>query len=437
MKLSKISMALGAMMMGAAGQSFALAPTSSFAVQVYISGASAQQLVIGDVISTMCQAGTIDVMYDTGTAGKDYRAYACKASGISGVANGTNVVVHNRAKGGSVWGVIPVARGQSIERMALDGSCVSSGTVDILSGTPVLNVTRWNCPNKVNAVPDGGVSDVEPALFVGINKASPADTDVSPTDLGNMTVGSQNAVIFGIPVSIDVYNALSTAQGGGVPSLTRAQITSIFTGTYQNWAQVDAALAGVGPAGDGSIKVCRRVNGSGSQAATNQFFMNFPCANPGALLPTTAGDSGPGYTVVENSSSGFVESCVNAANGGAIGLLATERQPAGGANWKYVKVNGVEPTVANATSGAYEWFVEQSIQWRNTTVNGAPAPSAQQLAILEVFKTKSGDPAVLQFTNGVAALPTNGYTPSIPFDPTNPVMQGTKFTNSCAAPQLF
>ncbi|BAN36630.1 hypothetical protein SCD_n02831 [Sulfuricella denitrificans skB26] len=410
MKLTKISLACA--MALAAGQALAHAPSVTPDLEVFISGASAQQLTLGAIVEGMMTAGTIDVFYDTASSGKDYRAYFGTGK-VGTVIAGKKVLVHNRAKGGSVWGVNPVARAEAISRMAIDGGCAA-----VVSA--VYPAATYKCANTVNAVPDAGVSDVEPKMFVGNNVAT-GDSQLTDAERAKLTVASQNAVIMGIAVTNNMP----------LTSLSRAQLTSILTGTYQDWSQVDASLSG-------PITVERRVNGSGTQAGANAFFGGFPCVANGFLPLADASFTTPGgFTVVENSASGGVKSGLNAdfaAGKMAVGILSTESVPAGTDNWHHVSIDGIAPTVGNATAGLYDYFVEQTIQYRNTTVNGVAAPSGLKASFLSDFIVRSGNPAVLSALKGVAALPTNYDQTAYPV---GQVMKGTKLNNTCQPTILF
>ncbi|MBU1690480.1 MAG: hypothetical protein KJ958_14870 [Gammaproteobacteria bacterium] len=414
MKLNKISAACGLAVAVLSAQAFAHGPAVTPDLQVFISGASAQQLTLGKIVEGMMTAGTIDVFYDTNSSGKDYRAYFGTVNGTGTSLDGKKVLIHNRAKGGSVWGVNPVARAQAISRMAVDGTAGNCAAV----ANAVFPAATYKCANTVNAVPDAGVSDVEPGLFSGINVAN-GDSELTDAERAKLTVASQNAVIMGIAVTKNMPLA----------SLSRAQITSMLTGAYQDWSQVDASLSG-------PIIVERRVNGSGTQAGANAYFLGYPCST-GKLAPATASNSvAGGYTVVENSGSGDVKAALNAlpATKMAIGILSTESVSTTSDNWKHIPIDGVEPSIANAANGKYDYFVEQTIQYRNATVNGVAAPSGNMAVFLADFITRSGNPDILSTLKGVSALPTN-YDPTA--YPAGQVMKGTKLNNTCQPTQLF
>lgn len=424
MQLKPLTAACALALAGVSGQALALGPGVTPDVQLFISGSSAQQKSLGALFGSFCKSGTLDTYFDNG-GGKQFRAYFCTFDGanprVPASLAGKNVLIHNRAKGGSAFGVLPVARAQAIDSMQVSAAnCTSTGAA------------TWSCDisagKLVPRVPDGGVSDVEPAMFVPPN-VPPGGTAVTGADLANLTVGSELAVVFGVVVS----------NNTPVSNLSRSQVASIFSGTYRDWHQVDPAI----PAGT-PIQVCRRVPGSGTQAGAQAFFLNSPCSKTGAVDFVTSALSDPvsGYTVSELPSTGDLLTCVNnaaAAGKMAIGISGIEKQPGPTDAYKYVSIDGIAPTVQDAATGKYDYWFEQAIQWRSTTVGGIPAPSGAQLDLLNLIKSASGDPAVITSAgiDGVAALPTNGFAPTIPFTATNPVMQGSRFSNSCQAPRLF
>lgn len=449
MKLKQITIATGLALV--AGQAMALAPTAAVDFTINSAGSSAQQASLGGVFTQLCQAGTIDTFYDT-VAGSNHRAYSCTLKTTLGNAliNGKKMLFLHRAQGGSINGVNPVAKGESLARMVVDGTCVATGNV-----YPVL--PQYTCGNTVNAIPDAGVSDEEPSLFKGINLPAGA-SPLTSSQLGNLSSFSQNAVVFGIATT----NNVNAAQ----PNLSRAQVTTLDIGGYGDWGSVNAALAGK------PVILCRRTPGSGSQAAMNAYFPGVPCLGSAAVTPLdkTANSvtDGSALTVIENSSTGAVANCLNAAfNGGAFtdaygtvfnlpagsaafGILSTEKQPAVSDKWKFSNIDGIAATVLNATTGAYDFYVEQSFQYRNKDicVGGADTPhatpchggevlvlkpTATQNAFMTKFIAASGDPAVISSIPGVAALPS--YDPSA--YPAGQVMKGTRANNTCQPSQLF
>lgn len=276
---------------------------------LFISGASAVQGGLAQISTTLFQSGTayfFEPAASSGRTNSDYRAVAGKLASAAGTwAAGTNVIIVNRARGGSVWGVNAVARGESIENLAITtASCTGgSGT----SGAPFL------CNTLETRKPDAGVSDVAPRLFDGAynTEGEPADPALTPAELARLNVEAIYGLAFGVPVS----NNLPLFK------LNKPKLSGIMTGNVGTWAEVDASL----PADD--ILLCRRVNGSGSQAVANLYYGNYPCAKSGFNVPADR-DSGAAWNgtntfvvegntgalnVVENSSSGNVRTCLNNA----------------------------------------------------------------------------------------------------------------------------
>lgn len=367
-------------------------------VTVRISGSSALQNTLVGISESMMVAGSIDVYEDTGSSGSNFRAVygTMKATGtpvgattIPSSLGGKKVLLIERAQGGSFQGVGPVARAQSITfmKVANDGSCTA------VSGGTYPGFT-FQCSGTESKIPDGGVSDVEPALFQTVNLPA-GETALSASELASINAASQNAVIFGIAVTNNVP----------LTSLSSQQVTAILAGNYQDWSQVSSSLSG-------PITLETRAAGSGTKAWSNAMFLVNPCSPTGQQGPAvTTGDpvNFSVYTVVENSSTGGVKSGLNsvfAKGQKGVGIISYENAPGASDNWKFVAIDGLVPSdatnpVHNAVLGNYSNFVEQSMQWRNS------APAGAVLDYMSTFRTVSGDPAILKTLKGVAALPLN------------------------------
>lgn len=466
--------------MAFAGQAFALSPTVTTAASttpLFISGSSALQVTIGQIATSLFAPGSIDVYFDPTGNGANYRAYSGTfKSGITGISSGSNGVIYEMAKGGSLMGIVPVATANFANTglpntQILDmTTCGTAATgTDSVTGAP-----QWTCTGAKNAVPDAGVSDVEPALFSGINV--PAGS-VSATPA---IVAALNA-----KPTLAQPMAIILTPNAGITSLSKAQVTALMNGTSSDWSYVDASLAA------GPVVVCRRVAGSGTQASINDFFFGFPCST-GATSPSTASAVAGGYTVIENSGSGQLAACMTAvvdgtapgytiditsgtistagvdsthitlpAGGRAIGLMGLDRQPGTIKNagikgssstvavpeqYIFSAIGGVAASVENATTGAYDVVVNNSWNNRLGTVAGIAPLSGTKLAFYNAMKANSGNAAILGAAKtpavpGVAALadPVN-----LNYDPTtvvyngqtillNPVMRVDKAT-SCQSP---
>ena len=230
---------------------------------VYLSGASAARGFIEELI-TNAGVPSADAICDTTKPvwkfqdagnGKSQNAYMCELdagnSALAGIVTSKpNVLIYKRSAGGSAQGVSPL-----INQDAADAQSDVIEFLDITSGCTLTTAAavgtlgKVECPSTHLAVPDFGVSDVDPIQFRAQN--TPVGfAPVTKDDLGKLTVTGSVALTFGIPVTTDMRNGLQEAQFGvadacvGIdseacmPSLSRNQIASIYTGKLSNWDQL-------------------------------------------------------------------------------------------------------------------------------------------------------------------------------------------------------
>lgn len=283
----------------------------------FLAGASAVQGGLTAIETSLFNAGSFRLANTTASS-KDYEAIAGTLAAGTGPWAGQTAIFIYRVKGGSVYGVNSVARNQDIETLVVkSANCGSSGAGTAAS--PYVCDLSDGSEAKPHRSPDAGVSDVAPKFFqpdfnTEGETPAPALTD---TELANF---ASIQPLFTLPFAPAVTNNVNVA-------LNKAAIAAIMTGNVGTWNQVDSSL----PADD--IVVCRRVQGSGTQAVFNNYFGGFPCDSasnvPAARDASGAWDPVSGnYTVtgtdgalvvIENNSSGDVRSC-----------LATAANPAGG-----------------------------------------------------------------------------------------------------------
>lgn len=486
-------------------------------IEVKVSGASASDKQLKALFNDLCLPGTLSTYTDrcadesaesdlttcadTGpkTPGKSYAAYFCTMDGttVSGLSGAKNVLFRKRSAGGSFWGTTPVAEASDVEQMVLSpANCKATATADVFKcdkGT--LEIT----------VSDAGVSDEEPALFVPPNVAA-GQSAITPAALSQLDVAPTSALTFGVPVTNGLYAALQQAQGlnpdldgdtvfegtsetasaadiiANMPSLSKEQVAALIKGNISSWAKVHYNVGGVStpltsiasnaPA-ENNVAICRRVNGSGTQAQMNANFLHVPCTNASAgpavdntictkdkgqenedFGPTACegGDGYDGYAeltgvdlnaaiVHENSGSGDVTECLDQlddANFWALGVQSLEKDSS---KWSFIKLNGVEPTLAKVASGEYFDWAATTMQWRNQAVDGVPAPIGDQLAILNQVRNNAGNPIIADGINdgvdqgfgptGILALSTTAGVIVHPFDDNAPVMQYTRGGLTC------
>lgn len=327
MKYSKIALACGLAVAAMSAQ--AAGPTIPAGTKVvFVSGASAPDGFLGDIASSML---TGEIAIRSTDAGIGHRAYlGTAAAGIPGVAAGTSVLMIKRSSGGSVFGVDPVARAQRVATLDLNNCTDISAT---LSSTQPYS---WSCGTKgidpgvaghdtaanTGLVPDVGVSDVEPSLF-----QTPYNTENGLPALS----AAELARLSNKPVNLAMMGLVATDAVTADTHLSRAQYGAMLAGTIDDWSKIDGSAD--------PVVVCRRVNGSGTQASYNWFFSGFPCNNaslgskdtPPATADKSWGyddahagtaadpiiiDPSAGFTVVENAGSGDVRNCLKAAQNG-------------------------------------------------------------------------------------------------------------------------
>lgn len=410
---------------------------------VFISGASAVQKGFTGIVSTLF-SGTPVRYANTTASSKDFEAVAGTLATSAGTwAAGTNVIVIYRTKGGSVWGVDPVARNTAIESLNVTAStCGATGAGTAASPYVCTTNTR---------IPDAGVSDVAPALFDDLYNTegeTPA-SKLSAGELALLTATPIYGLAFGVPVTNNV----------GLVNLNKATISAILTGNIGTWDQVNSTQSG-------DIVLCRRVPGSGTQAVFNMYFGNYPCSGE-FNVPADRDASGawnnatniytvtPGtgsLVVVENSTSGDVRNCLDkavtggsyttkdrdgapvtvnftAAGNKAVGVLSMDSLSASKStgNWQFRSLDGAgtitwdaAPAGAPAVSGtgkfptlaAYETgdWDEQGV----VSFNVPARTTGNKKALLDDFLVKAQDPAILASISDLkyvaAAIPGGAYS---------------------------
>jgi len=480
----------GAMLMHT-GASMALAPSEQVQYDIKLSGATAQDNNIGQLFSDLCVAGTLDEYRDgpTGGAGGNHRAYFCKidSSKVTGLSTtNPNVLFHKTSTtqtaggkiGGSGIGVNSVLLKLPVDVMSINnGNCVA----------PVTGESYWRCrvtqPGDVGQiVPDAGVSDVNPGLFVGPN----TPTGVSPVDAAQasrlLTVKSGGALVFNTPVTIQLRNALQRAHIAAgnlpadcagqeteacMPSMSKADIASLLAGNIPNWDGIKIGGRNLtdfaeSSTTDSKVYLCRRTNGSGTQATINAKILDVPCSVAAANPLETSNDL-IGPVVRLNAGSGDVEKCLadlndgtntsgqNAAavKGWAIGVQSTEKNASNKLAYRFIKIDGVAPTIENTAANKYPVAVEVTYQWLKTG-----GPTGDVAKIISRVATDAGKPSIVAKNNGsfkytwgqggFLAVASEGWpvTPGA-FDINNPVTPYTHIDpqtgilDDCRAPVLY
>ncbi len=413
---------------------------------IFISGASATQKGFTGIINAMFDPATAIRFANTTASSKDFEAVAGKLAAGAGAWSNQNVVIIDRVKGGSVFGVDPVARATAIESLKVtSASCGATG-----AGTSASPYVCGVTSAAEYMVPDAGVSDVAPALFQAPynTEGETAAPSLDAAELADLTSTAIYGLAFGVPLTknLPLFN------------LNKAAVSAIMTGNVGTWNQVDSSL----PADD--IVVCRRVPGSGTQAVDNLHFGNFPCGeynvpadrdasgawDASTRTYTVTGATG-GLVVVENSTSGDVRNCLDkAVSGGTFagkdrdGVAVTVDFGAGG--HKAIGVMSMDSLKDSKTTGNWQFRSLDgagTITWDNTAVAPVAAGTGKfptlssyvdgtwdlqgwisfnvpsrtvgaKKAVLDQFLVKAQDPAILasisDLKNVAAAIPGGAYS---------------------------
>lgn len=454
MKLRLLALAAGLV---AASGAHALTPaeiaaarTAGTIKEVSISGASALRLSLAAYVAEICAPGTLYVYFNgtlpvTASSGNNHRAYACnlaadvKSSG-NGYAAGTPVVVYKRDQGGSVQGVNPIASNTAIAHMKIvdDSTCA-------VTANPVfsdIQIPNYLCSGTETRISDAGISDVEPAMLnqqpnlPDTTPGDPTSGTVLPADLSNVVANPFVQGIFGVAVNKQAYFALQRTQfpaetaGKTIadidnlpqPSLPTTFVRAMLTGglaasntSKRGWGLVIAESVDAS-VNTKAFNVCRRQPGSGTQAASNIYFAQNPCAADFANVQrqTSATQPAPvatgSYNVREESGTGGVETCLGGSAtvtgvdsiSGAYGIavLGRENNPranGGDKGYRYVKLDGAAPvrydttTGKGAVTGDYDFVFESTLQYNSTN----PNLNTDKIGFIGAIRTGAAKPSAI------------------------------------------
>jgi len=254
----------------------------------------------------------------------------------------------------------------------------------------------------------------------------------------------------GLDCTPNAYNKTGS-DGACMPSLTKEQVATLAAGQIKKWDEfkvngvaLTTLAAGINyaPTKDGSgpqtssaaptniqFHFCKRVNGSGTGAQQYIKFLGFGGAAPlspdWSSVPNArqvhvvsgAGDmdncledwsKGTNVTAQRTASSPadvFTAGVMNVAGNtawaiGQQSLESNAKNPNGtevDKRYKFIKIDGVAPTLENAFKGKYIDWVEQTFQWRKGTAAATPANpvTADEVAILTVLAKDAANPTIL------------------------------------------
>lgn len=271
-----------------------------------------------------------------------------------------------------------------------------------------------------------------------------------------------------------------------LPNLNRNVLASILAGKIQNWEEVkivdktagntvktlldSSILADAGvtapykEATTGNnltpVAVGRRNNGAAIGAVAYAKFLNYPStANsfpPASTVANTAVDEDASLPIVKSpggaaDTGNLLKDWQNGTNatgfnnvpdGSAyakrwgVAINSADRNNAvtatgtGGDPWRYIKIDGYAPTLENVAAGDYPHWAEGAVLYR--TAKSTDALWATKVKLLKALADDLGSPTVASSVNttqawgktGIFATTADprGFTASIPFNTSNPVV---------------
>ncbi|HMM76321.1 MAG TPA: hypothetical protein PJ986_11475 [Gammaproteobacteria bacterium] len=252
-----------------------------------------------------------------------------------------------------------------------------------------------------------------------------------------------------------------------MPILSRDEVRSLLardlTSGNSIWAGPNAAdtlasrtagkdYAGIG---NGAISLCRRNSGSGVHAVTSMHFLSTNCGLGSVAVSAGSCSNSALCSINSSESANGVEACLNthaASNVWAVGYQSTEKNADLKSNYRFLKIDGVAPTLAHTLDGNLGNFAELVAVRRSNVndlvnvanagfigaANGAWAAIVSQLSTA----TNVGNVDALPFVKqpfgaaGYAARGTPTFPPNAaaPINPLSHVRPGTSAQNTCAGP---
>jgi hypothetical protein len=380
-------------------------------VVFYISGASAQKVAVAAIVPTTVFQTPADVVKITDGSSTGWFGLV-KTGLYTGATTQKLLVVYNNTNGSAAGlnqllstAAIPTeAEAKNIKLP--DATCVSAGA----SGAYTATCTGVLQPLETDmALSDVNISEFAPgALGTGAGYLAVSATTTVATGLEG----------FGVIVNKNLYSALQTqnvAEGFLPAACAPATVGAIVTGgacqpsiRSSDYATIATHLGAFVGAESAAVlpnvtaplanwTLCRRDDLSGTQAASNIYFLNSVCGLKGyfgAQTPTTSADNTPTstLTVVDaaNNSTGLAESCTKNATGYALGVVSlgesdeadTAINYNGTKGFYFVKLDNVSPNfLPNGTLDAlhrtsfmnanYHFATDMTAVTRNTIATPA------------------------------------------------------------------
>jgi hypothetical protein len=380
-----------------------------------------------------------------------------------------------------------------------------AGTVPAIPGAP-SNTTYQIVPGP--AVTFGVVvttklrNALQEAQFDSTSTCNP--TNAGYTDLSGTAVDTADSDACMPNLSRGTLATIFAASPAPVtPLIANVNAPALGAGKIKDWSQLKVGTTDLynnadaaNKPGSAKVHICSRTIGSGTKAQFGLKFLGNVCNSFGSKVVQNAdylGTSEPGQvgynaTVVPEtalrpmvhamSTGGGLSECLNELDSGAansagnfapgtaygaagatavrwaIGFVSLDNNATQSNAYRFIKIDGAAPTLANVANGTYPDWVEGTFQY-NTNV--LPAGNLRNLAL--AMMTSFTTPSVLSYVNANAATQTFGVSgfltaPSVTYpasatgkvDPTAPVnplsyainpTTGGNATNDCRTPAVF
>jgi hypothetical protein len=331
------------------------------------------------------------------------------AANIPGLTAGSIALVHYRAEGGSVGGVLPIVNGDAVNFLDLTTTAcnvINPGT----TGSSQVNGTTdsWGGCLTTHGV-ELGISDLEPAAFTVASGNYP--TAYSTAAFGTATQAQLNTLnstaiplfqqVFGIFVNTSGINGGSTGQA---LNLSKETVAQILGGHYKNWSAVPSASGGAVSSTSQTIVIKNREAGSGTRTGASIYFLGQECTTlPIALRDPAATSSLDAYGTGDVLKQA-------ASNAGAITYASIDNSTKQSA-LTMVSLSGVTPSNLAAASGQYDYWFEATAQLGNTTgtSGGITSPGGSAIAHFLTSGELSGL-ATAPHATDILAIPGAGPT---------------------------
>jgi hypothetical protein len=429
-----------------------------------------------------------------------------KIPGLQGGTGNTHqqtLLISRRRLGASFVGLDAVQNGTTLTYLSTNDitkNCAPNTGAGYSSGGVTYNYD-YSCSTVTAGITaTAATSDITPDVFYGSDNIPPVNnySAIDPTQIANIYPIAGEIV--GIPVTLNLRNALQLAEAQSgllpatctpgtetaacVPTLTKAQLVSLFSGNTSSWssfyingidlvtlannyAKANTTQTAVKAPSDSTVHICRRENGAGQQVAVLANILQDPClgtaapslAQPGGAsdvvyatslgavdncltdyyntYTTTGGVTTPAYkffgTTTNLSSTGYAPNPpkTTAGNQWAIGIQTTERNPSNTSPYRFIAIDNAVATGYEAAAGHYPLVAEYAISYQT------PASTNVSLA-LQALVNYSQLPATVAARNNALSNQTSfgqagyvalsGYTingqtnaPSIPWNASSPV----------------